>query len=93
MPHRPLKLGPAHLPVRSAAELPASNQQILRQRPDLLVAVLTLMFERFPTLTPEQRRKMASCQSNGSKLGWLLIPAPQRVDTARELDAGPLFPG
>ncbi|MFO7629491.1 MAG: hypothetical protein R6W06_08245 [Prochlorococcaceae cyanobacterium] len=42
------------LPVRAEAERPASNQQILRQRLDLLSAVLTVMFERFPTLTPEE---------------------------------------
>ncbi|MCX5967661.1 MAG: DUF2887 domain-containing protein [Cyanobacteria bacterium] len=42
------------LPVRPEAELPASTQQILEQRPDLLSTVLTMLFERFPTLTPEE---------------------------------------
>jgi len=42
------------LPVRPEAELPASTQQILEHRPDLLSTVLTTMFERFPTLTPEE---------------------------------------
>jgi predicted transposase YdaD len=42
------------LPVRPEAELPASTQQILEHRPDLLSTVLTMMFERFPTLTPEE---------------------------------------
>ena len=42
------------LPVRSEAELPASTQQILELRPDLLSTVLTMLFERFPTLTPEE---------------------------------------
>ena len=42
------------LPVRPEAELPASTQQILELRPDLLSAVLTMLFERFPTLTPEE---------------------------------------
>jgi predicted transposase YdaD len=42
------------LPVRPQAELPASTQQILEHRPDLLSTVLTMLFERFPTLTPEE---------------------------------------
>ena len=40
--------------VRPEAELPASTQQILEHRPDLLSTVLTMLFERFPTLTPEE---------------------------------------
>ena len=39
------------LPVRPEAELKASTQQILARRPDLLSTVLTMLFERFPTLT------------------------------------------
>jgi predicted transposase YdaD len=42
------------LPVRPEAELPASTQQILEHRPDLLSTVLTMVFERFPTLTPKE---------------------------------------
>ncbi len=42
------------LPVRPEAELPASTQQILELRPDLLSTVLTMLFERFPKLTPEE---------------------------------------
>ena len=42
------------LPVRPQAELPASTQQILEHRPDLLSTVLTMLFERFPTLSPEE---------------------------------------
>ena len=42
------------LPVRPEAELPASTQQILEHRPDLLSTVLTMLFELFPTLTPEE---------------------------------------
>ncbi len=42
------------LPVRPEAELPASTQQILERRPDLLSTVLTMLFERFPTLSPEE---------------------------------------
>jgi predicted transposase YdaD len=42
------------LPVRSEAELQASTQRILELRPDLLSTVLTMLFERFPTLTPEE---------------------------------------
>lgn len=42
------------LPVRSEAELQASTQQILGRRPDLLSTVLTILFERFPTLTSKE---------------------------------------
>ena len=42
------------LPVRPEAELQVSTQQILEHRPDLLCAVLTMLFERLPTLTPEE---------------------------------------
>jgi predicted transposase YdaD len=42
------------LPVRPEAQIPAATQQILQQRPDLLSAVLPMLFERFPTLTPEE---------------------------------------
>jgi predicted transposase YdaD len=42
------------LPVRPQAELPASTQQILEHRPDLLSAVLPLLVERFPTFTREE---------------------------------------
>ena len=42
------------LPVRPEAELPARTQQILEHRPDLLSTVLTMLFERFPTLTPRR---------------------------------------
>lgn len=42
------------LPVRPEAELRASSQQILNPRPDLLSAVLPMLFERFPTLTSKE---------------------------------------
>ena len=42
------------LPVRPEAELQVSTQQILERRPDLLSTVLTMLFERFPTLIPEE---------------------------------------
>ena len=42
------------LPVRPEGELSRSTQQILERRPDLLSAVLTMLIERFPTLTPEE---------------------------------------
>ncbi len=42
------------LPVRPVAELQASTQQILDRRPDLLSTVLTMLFERFPTLTSKE---------------------------------------
>lgn len=42
------------LPVRPEAELKTSTQQILERRPNLLSTVLTMLFERFPTFTPEE---------------------------------------
>ena len=42
------------LPLRPKAELKASTQQILERRPDLLSTDLTMLFERFPTFTPEE---------------------------------------
>ncbi len=51
------------------------------------------------------RRKMAAYQSNGARLGWLLIPQeravevwaargePQRLGQIVQLQAGPEFPG
>lgn len=42
------------LPVRPEAELKACTQQILARRPDLLSTVLTMLFERFSTFTPEE---------------------------------------
>jgi predicted transposase YdaD len=42
------------LPVQPEAELKTSTQQILERRPDLLSTVLTMLFERFPTFTPEE---------------------------------------
>jgi len=42
------------LPVRPEAELQLTTQQILERRPDLLSAVLPMLVERFPTLTPEE---------------------------------------
>ena len=40
--------------MRPEAELQATTQRILENRPDLLSAVLLTLFERFPTLTPEE---------------------------------------
>ena len=42
------------LPVRPEQELQASTQKILKRRPDLQSAVLTMLIERLPTLTPEE---------------------------------------
>jgi len=42
------------LPVRAEADLKRSTQAILDQRPDLLSTVLTMLFERLPTLTPKE---------------------------------------
>ena len=48
------------LPVRPEAELKASTQQILARRPDLLSTVLTMLIERFPTLTREKIMEIAT---------------------------------
>ena len=48
------------LPVRPEAELKASTQQILELRPDLLSTVLTMLFERFPTLPLEKIMEIAT---------------------------------
>ena len=48
------------LPVRPEAELKASTQQILERRPDLLSTVLTMLIERFPTLTREKIMEIAT---------------------------------
>ena len=42
------------LPVQPEAELKASTRQILERRPDLLSTVLSMLFDRFPTFTPEE---------------------------------------
>ncbi len=42
------------LSVRPELEAAANAQQILERRPDLLSAVLPMLFERLPTLTPEE---------------------------------------
>ena len=40
--------------MQPEAELERSTLRILVRRPDLLSTVLTMLFERFPTLTPEE---------------------------------------
>ena len=42
------------LPVRPEAELKRSTKTILDRRPELLSAVLTMLFERLPTLSTEE---------------------------------------
>ena len=42
------------LPMRPEAELKRSTQQVLERHPELLSAVLTMLFERLPTLTTEE---------------------------------------
>ena len=42
------------LPVRPEGELKRSTQQVLERHPELLSAVLTMLFERLPTLTTEE---------------------------------------
>jgi len=74
--------------------------------PDLVVELASPSDEGPRGLTA-LRHKMGAYQANGAQLGWLLIPdqqaveiwpasgagAPQRVEAATELDAGPVFPG
>ena len=74
--------------------------------PDLVVELASPSDEGPRGLTA-LHRKMAAYQANGAQLSWLLIPDeqaveiwpargagdPQRIETAVELDAGPLFPG
>ena len=48
------------LPVRPEVELKASTKQILERRPDLLSTVLTMLIERFPTLTREKIMEIAT---------------------------------
>lgn len=74
--------------------------------PDLVVELASPSDEG-PRSLNALRRKMAAYQANGAQLGWLLIPEeqaveiwqasgeaePLRVDAAKELDAGHLFPG
>jgi Uma2 family endonuclease len=74
--------------------------------PDLVVELASASDEGPRGLTA-LRQKMATYQANGAQLGWLLIPhlqaveiwpaagqgEPQSINPARQLDAGPLFPG
>jgi predicted transposase YdaD len=57
-------LGLLTLPVRPEAEIQAATQQILKLRPDLLSAVLPMLFERFSTLTPEEIMVIAGIPSD-----------------------------
>ncbi len=52
------------LPVRPEAQILAATQQILGARPDLLSAVLPMLFERFPTFTPEEIMVIAGIPSS-----------------------------
>jgi Uma2 family endonuclease len=72
--------------------------------PDLVVELASPSDEGPRGLTA-LRRKMAAYQSNGARLGWLLLPderavevwpasgEPQRLDQLEWLDAGTEFPG
>ena len=74
--------------------------------PDLVVELASASDEGPRSLTA-LRQKMATYQTNGAQLGWLLIPylqaveiwraagqgEPQTINSAKQLDAGPLFPG
>ena len=72
--------------------------------PDLVVELASPSDEG-PRGLSALRRKMASYQANGARLGWLLIPheqavevwpasgAPQRLEQLQVLEATPEFPG
>ena len=72
--------------------------------PDLVVELASPADEGPRGLTA-LRRKMAAYQSNGARLGWLLIPHEQaveiwpasgtsrRLEQVEQLEAGPEFPG
>ena len=72
--------------------------------PDLVVELASPTDEG-PRGVTALRRKMELYRRNGAQLGWLLLPEeqaaeiwaasgePQRLDQARQLDAGPAFPG
>jgi len=62
------------LPVRPEAELQTSAQKILELRPDLLSTVLTMLFERFPTLSSKEIMVIAG------------IPADQLLHTRAAQD-------
>jgi Uma2 family endonuclease len=74
--------------------------------PDLVVELASAS-DQGPRGLTALRQKMANYQANGAQLGWLLIPhlqaveistaadqsKPQIINQAKQLDAGPLFPG
>ena len=72
--------------------------------PDLVIELASPSDEG-PRAVKALRQKMAAYQSNGAKLGWLLLPhdqavevwpasaEPFRLDQAVALEAGPDFPG
>jgi Uma2 family endonuclease len=72
--------------------------------PDLVVELASPSDER-PRGVSALRRKMATYQANGARLGWLLLPEeravevwpargePQRLENPQVLEAGPGFPG
>jgi Uma2 family endonuclease len=91
---------------RWEALTPAERRGFPPLCPDLVVELASPSDEGPRGLTA-LRRKMASYQSNGAQLGWLLIPhqqaveiwhavgqgEPERIEAATTLHAGPLFPG
>jgi Uma2 family endonuclease len=72
--------------------------------PDLVVELASPSDES-PRGVSALRRKMATYQANGARLGWLLLPEeravevwaargePQRLENPQVLEAGPGFPG
>jgi Uma2 family endonuclease len=83
---------------------PEQRQSFAPLCPDLVV-VLASPFDEGPRGLSALRQRMAAYQTNGARLGWLLIPCeqavevwpaaglPQRLEACDRLQAGPDFPG
>ena len=90
--------------VRWQALTPGQRRTFAPLCPDLVVELASPSDEGPRGLTA-LRQKMAAYQTNGAKLGWLLIPhdqavevwpasgEPQRLEGCEPLEAGPEFPG
>jgi len=79
------------LPVRPEAELKTSTQQILERRPDLLSTVLTMLFERFPTFTPEEIMVIAGIPTDQllhTRAAQILLDRGRREGEARGRQEG-----
>ncbi len=79
------------LPVRPEAELKTSTQQILERRPDLLSTLLTMLFERFPTFTPEEIMVIAGIPTDQllhTRAAQILLDRGRREGEARGRQEG-----